>query len=356
VDRRADRGLSVGPVRRAWEGELRQLVRDVAVPGSFGLAYAREPAFFAQERRLGARETHWGAREDGTLKALLSLQVRPAWVGGRPASLGWVHQWRFHPGLRQRLSVVRRGAALLRGRAQDGCDWVLAVGMDGQEGLAGHLLRSTGDLPRAAPRDRVDTHYLAPRAGKAPASGFLAGAAQVPAAEWWSGYRAHARAHQFSWRVPNPSGFPAWARPLTLRQGRRLMAGALWHPRPERQMLLRRMPPGLALLRPLFNLVAPRLGKPRVPAIGQELRSGYLSLLWHAPGAAGAALELMAGALALEPGLPLTASVTEGQALAGKVAPALGGWTLHSRLMLLTWAKPRRWPDGRPAQVDAGFL
>jgi hypothetical protein len=63
------------------------------------------------------------------------------------------------------------------------------------------------------------------------------------------------------------------------RSGDRTGCLAVWDQRAFKQVVVRGYESKLARVRPLFNLIAPLLGRPRLPAVGQPLNVGYVSHL-----------------------------------------------------------------------------
>ena len=82
---------------------------------------------------------------------------------------------------------------------------------------------------------------------------------------------------------------------LARRAGRLAACAALWDQRAFKQVVVRGYAPWLARLRPLHNLVAPLLRRPRLPPVGGQLASAFVSHLSVPPGAPELFDALLAG-------------------------------------------------------------
>ena len=63
------------------------------------------------------------------------------------------------------------------------------------------------------------------------------------------------------------------------RDGRLSAVVALWDQRPFKQSVIRDYKPWMRAARPVYNLLAPVLNMPRLPAVGQPVRAAWLSHL-----------------------------------------------------------------------------
>ncbi len=93
------------------DAQIRQLGLICQMPADFlGLDYRNEPSFLASLAAFGSRHDLVLIRPPGftALAGLGIRSVRSSYLGGRPASIGYLHHLRFHP-------KIRGGSYLLRG-------------------------------------------------------------------------------------------------------------------------------------------------------------------------------------------------------------------------------------------------
>ncbi len=93
------------------DAQIRQLGLICQMPADYlGLDYRNEPSFLASLAVFGNRHDLVLIRPPGfaALAGLGIRSVRPSYLGGRPASIGYLHHLRFHP-------EIRGGSYLLRG-------------------------------------------------------------------------------------------------------------------------------------------------------------------------------------------------------------------------------------------------
>ncbi|NND48477.1 MAG: hypothetical protein HKN55_12555 [Woeseiaceae bacterium] len=287
------------------EPELRALLRDNPLHGSIEVALEREPnAFHAAAISGDEYELIMGFGDNG--RTLLGAGARfelDAWINGAVRRLGYLGEFRIHGGLKQRRHLLLHSYRALRRFHDAGNTPFYLTTIIADNTTTRRLLeRKLGDMPVYEPLETVTTFTIparlaARRSGKGvERGGDYAGLSGLLA--------QHGSKHQF---------YPAWTaatlnsknrcRNLALedffvcRKGDQL-AGclALWDQRSFKQTVVCGYAKRLGRVRPFFNLVAPLLGRPRLPAPGARLESAFLSHAAIAPDDEEALVALIAAA------------------------------------------------------------
>ncbi len=270
------------------EADIRRLLAETPLGGAIGLAFTREPNAFASDVGLADRHAFVVARErkGGRLVGLAERTVFEAWIGGQVRLLPYLGALRLAPSVRGRISVLRRGFDLLRGLARpDEYPFALtSVTADNHAALR-LLTRGLPGLPTYRPIGDFSTFALRPRRdSRARAAAAPLGPDDLGDLARFLDATLRRRPFAFAWREETLRRlFAAGVDPddvLVLRRDGRI-AGAIvvWDQRARRQTIVARLPRPLRLARPVANLVAPLLGRPRLPREGEVLAQGTLTAL-----------------------------------------------------------------------------
>lgn len=349
-------GFDVAFAGPADEADIRRLLAETPLGGAIGLAFTREPDAFASDLGLAGRHAFVVAREreSGRLVGLAERSVFEAWVDGRARLVPYLGALRLAPAARGRVSILRRGFDLLRGLARpDECPFALtSVTADNRAALR-LLTRGLAGLPAYRPLGDFSTFALRPRRDP------RARAAIAPLGPDDRGDLARfldevmsRRTFAVVWREETLRRlFAAGVAPedvlLLRRDGRIAGAIVVWDQRARRQTILARLPRPLRLARPLANLAAPLLGRPRLPREGEVLAQGTLTALALADDADADGFEtLLAAGLdrAREKGLDVAVlGLPSAHPWRAMVGARRHGIEYRTRLHLA------HWPEGREA-------
>lgn len=268
------------------EPELRALLRDNPLHGNIQVALEREPnAFHAAAISGDQYELIMGYGDNG--RTLLGAGARfelDAWINGTVRRLGYLGEFRIHGGLKQRRHLLLHSYRALRRFHDAGSTPFYLTTIIADNTTTRRLLeRKLADMPTYEPLETMTTFTIparlaARRSGKKAERG--GNYAEI------SGLLAqHGEKHQFQ---------PAWTE-ATLRSPERCkdlalqdfflfrdeekLTGclALWDQRSFKQTVVCGYAKRLGRVRPFFNLVAPFMGRPRLPAPGARLESAFLS-------------------------------------------------------------------------------
>lgn len=272
--------------------ELQRLLRDNAMPGRISLTLERAPSFFWGASIEGEVHQTVVARERLTGEAigLCSRSVRMAYLNGAPGRLGYFSQLRVTEAWRSRRGVVQGGFALCR-RLHDQEAVPLYVTTILEDNHVARRLLEAGlkDLPTYHARERLITYALPIwRRRRVEAGGLTVRSGRSEDLEAIAAFlRAQYAGYQFApvWTAEDLSdpercrGLSAGDFTLAFRGSELVGCVSLWDQEAFKQTVIRGYGPPLSHLRPAVNLLAPVLGLPRLPAVGERLRHAFLSHL-----------------------------------------------------------------------------
>ena len=283
--------LKIALVSPANEPDLRKLLRDTPVSGDIRLALEREPNALEAAAVSGDEyQLFLGYADSG--RTVLGAGARfelDAYINGRPQRIGYLGELRVAGGLRQRRNMLLEGYKALRRQHEAGSAPFYLTTIIATNTAARRLLEAgLGDMPAYRPLETMITFTIPARRG---ARGRFRSSSRPTAAtedqlpDIVARLAEHGREFQF---------YPVWTE-STMRSEKRCralsaqdfvvcrtgdrLAGclALWDQRSFKQTVITGYAEGLNRLRPVFNLCAPLLGRPRLPSPGSRLESAFLS-------------------------------------------------------------------------------
>ncbi len=274
----------------ANEPQLRKLFRDNPVSGTIRVALEREPdAFHAAAVSGDKYELILGYGDDG--QTFLGAGARfelDAYVNGDRQRIGYLGEFRIDGGLKQRRTLLLEAYRALRRYHETGTTPFYLTTIIADNTTTRRLLEAgLGDMPTYQPLETMVTFTIPARRGirrrRSPRR-IAAGSPQA-LGEIAATLTKHGPDYQFH---------PVWTE-STLRSadrcrglspqdfylchdGERLTGClSLWDQRSFKQTVVTGYDQRLSRARPMFNLVAPLLGRPRLPAPGACLESAFLS-------------------------------------------------------------------------------
>jgi len=287
------------------EPELRALLRDNPLHGSIRVALEHEPnAFHAAAISGDKYELVMGYGDDG--RTFLGAGARfelDAWINGAVWRLGYLGEFRIHGGLKQRRHLLLHSYRALRRFHEAGSTPFYLTTIIADNTTTRRLLeRKLGDMPTYEPLETMTTFTIPARL-----------AARRSAREVERGRDYAEIAALLARQGRNHQFYPAWTEDtlnspdrcrglaiedfLVCRKGGELTGClALWDQRSFKQTVVAGYAKKLGRARPFFNLAAPLLGRPRLPAPGARLESAFLSHVSVAPDDEEALVSLIADA------------------------------------------------------------
>ena len=274
------------------EHELRKLLRDNPLHGSIRVALEREPDAFHGAAISGDRfDLIMGYGDNG--RRLLGAGARfelDAWINGRVQRMGYLGEFRIDGGLKQRRHLLLNSYRALRRYHETGSTpFYMTTIVEDNTTTRRLLERKLGDMPTYEPLESMITFTIPARLGARRSS------RRVDTARDYTEIAAllatHGAKHQFhpAWTGETLAS-PARCRDLSVdhfglcHDGGHLKGClALWDQRRFKQTVISGYTGSLQKVRPFFNLVAPLLGRPRLPAPGAQLESAFLSHVAVAP-------------------------------------------------------------------------
>ena len=273
--------------QREDEADIRALLRENALGGWVRLSLEREPDAFAAD--FGLSRSHGliiaRERDSGVPIGICERSVRDAFVDGEVRRLPYLGALRVTPTYRHRIRVLRGGFAAVRALLARPSDLPFALTSITTDNDAARRLLCAGlpGLPSYRPFRQLSTFALRTRAKAMPPGVEPATAADLPAI---------AVLLQRCYRTCQLA--PVWTAAdlerliavgglraedfLIVRRGPGVSAClAVWDQSSVKQTVVRGYAPWLGRLRPLVNLAAPFIARPKLPARGSALHQVYLS-------------------------------------------------------------------------------
>lgn len=274
----------------ASEYRMRKLLRENPLSGSIELALEREPNAFHAAGISGDTCQLILAYEDDD-NDIVGAGARfefDAWVNGTTRRIGYLGELRSKVGFSYRRSLLLEAYRALRLHHMNGSvPWYLTTIVADNSAARRLLEAGLSDMPTYEPKEMMATLTIPAKSGASTSAGSRdirsAHADDVePIADALARY---GRGHQFN---------PHWTaavlqstsrcRGLTpadflICQDKAGIQGvlALWDQRQFKQTVIRGYSAKLGRLRPFFNVVAPVVRRPRLPAPGASLQSAFLS-------------------------------------------------------------------------------
>lgn len=281
--------IAIRPARADDDPSLKALLRELPFAGTLRLTLEREPSFFTAAAVEGSpHHAFVGDAGDGRLAGLFTRAVRPVWLDGEPARLGYLGQLRKAPGVALSRRHLRKGFAACESTRTAGELPFDLTSIVADNAPARKLLeRGLPGLPVYRPWTELVTVAIpaARRPRPLPAGIRRADADLLPVV-------ARHLARELSQRQLAP----VWELHDLGRHCPGLTAGdflvateadrgaprvtgclALWDQRSFKQTVVRGYAPWLARLRPLLSPALRLAGRPALPPPGRPLAMAFLS-------------------------------------------------------------------------------
>ena len=270
------------------EAELRRLLRELPMPGWVSVAFEREPNFFHESVIQGDRHDVMIARTADRLVGFATRSVRWRWVNGLPVRVPYISALRVERDWRGG-KATRLGMDLLRSLHRPGESQYCITTIVSENAAARRALREhRPGYPRFRRRGALVTLLIPLWRDRRPRGGPQTRRAiyeDLPDIAFCLQRNNVHRQFAPIWREADlrDPGLMLGLRPSDFtvvdRDGRLSAVVALWDQRPFKQSVIRDYKPWMRAARPVYNLLAPLLNMPRLPAEGQPVRAAWLSHL-----------------------------------------------------------------------------
>ena len=282
--------LTFEAATEATEPQLRRLLRDNPLTGDIHVSLEREPNAFHAAGISGDQYQMMLAfgGEPGELIASGGRFELETYINGAAHRIGYFGELRAQGGLKARRKLLLGSYRKMRQFHEAGnVSFYLTTIIEDNHRARRLLEAGLGDMPAYRPLETMVTFTIPTRLGarrRRPSFGIARGNEQQLAgiaaklAENGTRYQFHPVwsediLHSASrCRGLAPENF------LLCPDGDDLRSClALWDQRAFKQTVIRGYSPRLGRVRPLLNIVAPLLGRPRLPSAGAKLESAFLS-------------------------------------------------------------------------------
>lgn len=279
----SDVSVSFDVATSADEAEVRRLLRENPIGGRYAMSMEREPNGLAGTGLPGERKTIILARDDNTGAAigLCERVVRPAYVDGDRRLLPYLGALRVAASHRHRIGILKGGfrAVHEHGARPDELPFALTSIASDDTPARRILTAGLASLPRYERISDYVTFVFQPRRRR-PADGIVraADADLIDVAEFLQRTRSR---HQYTPVCCEVALRVIGAENVLVSRAKGGITGCVgvWDQSAFKQTVARGYPTAVSIVRPLLNVLAPLVGKPRLPAIGAPLRLVYLSAL-----------------------------------------------------------------------------
>ena len=273
------------------DAAIAALLAATSLPGEIRLSFERAPSPLAAGSIDGDVHQWLVARDrfTGALAGVASRAERAVFVNGRPGRVGYLSQLRLDPACRHLRAVITAGLASCRGLHDRGDVpfHLLSVVAGGDRTRRLVATARAGTAPRlirlATLRTfALTTHVGPPRreeAGLRIEAGHDAAMAEIVACleRHQPRFQLASRWAAADFRSDRTRGLQPTDFVVARRGARVVGCLASWDQRAFRQVVVRGYSRRLRLLRPGLNAVAPWIGLPHLPAVGEPLAFAYLS-------------------------------------------------------------------------------
>lgn len=262
------------------DAAIRRLLSANPVPGRIRIRYEREPDYFAGCATMGATDV-LVARADDRVVGVACRSVRPMFINGEPADVGYLGQLRVDSRFRGRWLVLRGFRKLHELHRQSPPRGYVTTIIEGNDEAEGVLVRrARGPMPRYRKIDRLMTLALPTRGVRSP---FVGNARDLtPLGEVVAFLRKEGRRRNFfavyeerSFSDGTTRGFDPKDFIVIQRDGSISGVAGLWDQSSYKQSIVDAYAPLTRVARPFYNTAAKLLHRATLPKPGTALRFAY---------------------------------------------------------------------------------
>jgi len=290
---------------RADDAGIRRLLSSNPIPGKIRIRYEREPDYFAGCATMGATQV-LVARAEERVIGVACRAIRPMFINGDRADVGYLGQLRVDPHFRGRWLVLRGFRKLQELHRQSPPRGYVTTIIEGNDEAEGVLVRlARGPMPRYRKIDRLITLALPVWKAVAAATAFKAAPARAALQDIVAFLQREGRRKNFfpvydeqSFVDGTTRGFDPEDFIVIERDGVIAGVAGLWDQSAYKQSIVDAYDPLTRAVRPIYNTAAKVLHRATLPKPGTALRFAYGSFFCAVNDDATVARELIAQLLA----------------------------------------------------------
>ncbi len=271
---------------------LRALLRQISMPGTITLSFQREPSFFLAEQ-AGSVMSQVMVCKDNTLGQIVGIgsrSMRPVYIDGQPAQVGYLSMLRGLPESRGNIALAR-GYRFLQELHTDGAvPYYFTTILDDNTEAKSLLTSGRAGLPVYKPIARLLTYLLPltknPMGKRSSDAVSRVEKDQLPEAvaclqQWNSRHQFAPRYTEQDMRGESQllPGFCWENLYVYCEHGRVLGTLGLWDQQSLKQTVVTAYAKRMRFIRPWYNLLALIKGQPRLPQVGDYIRILYAAFL-----------------------------------------------------------------------------
>src|SRR5216683_5524975 len=276
----------------ADDGELRELLRHISMPGNITLAFLREPSFFLAEQAGSAASQVLICkdRQKGQVVGMGSRSIRCVYIDGKPTSVGYLSMLRGVPQARSNIGLARGYKYLKELHADGAVPYYFTTIMDDNTDAKALLTSGRAGLPGYQPAAHLIT-YLIPLTKKRGRQKFrnevsrrnpeLLTQAVTFLQEWNRRYQ-FAPMYTLQDMLGQSNLLPgfSWENLYAYREnGKVLGTLGVWDQQSFKQTVVTAYSRRMQFIRPFYNLLACMQGNPRLPRAGANINILYAALM-----------------------------------------------------------------------------
>jgi hypothetical protein len=274
------------------DGELRELLRHISMPGNITLAFLREPLFFLAEQ-VGSTASQvivCRDRQQGQIVGMGSRSFRCVYIDGKPTNVGYLSMLRGIAQARGNIGLARGYKYLKELHADGAVPYYFTTILDDNTEATRLLTSGRAGLPIYQPVARL-VAYLIPlarkRRGQKSSSAVSRGERDyLPQAvaflqEWNSCYQ-FAPVYTLQDMLRESDLLPdfSWENLYVYHEhGKVLGTLGVWDQQSFKQTVVTAYSRKMQVIRPLYNLYAYARGIPRLPRAGASINVLYASFV-----------------------------------------------------------------------------
>ena len=267
---------------REDDAGIRRLLSSNPIPGKIRIRYEREPDYFAGCATMGTTQV-LVARADERVIGVACRAIRPMFINGERAEVGYLGQLRVDPNFHGRWLVLRGFRKLHELHRQSPPRGYVTTIIEGNDEAEGVLVRrARGPMPRYRKIDRLLTLALPTAKAAAAAAAGKAAAAAAALQDVVAFLQREGRRRNFfpvyeerSFSDGTTRGFDPKDFVVVERDGAITGVAGLWDQRAFKQSIVDAYDPLTRVARPIYNTAARVLRRATLPKPGTALRFAY---------------------------------------------------------------------------------
>jgi hypothetical protein len=286
--------IRIEPINQETDAVFRKILREITPEGKIRISYEREPSFF-DSCRVEGTEVEAAYAKDLDNEKYVGIGVRaikPCYIKQEIQRMGYLSNLRIQPSHRNSFALIRIFQYLKELHQKSKLNWDIMMVTGGNETVEKLLTSNRAGLPKAYPLGRYYTFTIGVKdAGKRKKSSafeirslksselnqwfnFLNETAPRQSELFPAYHASHLDPDQGLLRGLNPENIY-----VALENEEIIGAVSARDQRSFKQYYIEGYAPAIHFARPIYNTYAHIVGRPILPAVGEELRSAFLATI-----------------------------------------------------------------------------